>query len=61
MKLYAMQGVSATRDFIIFDEDGIVVAYFEGKGANTMPTICKDVVGKNVNEFCEGLLDAVMA
>lgn len=50
LKMFAMGNVSASRDYIIFNMDGIVVGYFEGK-KNDMPTICHDMEGKRVEEF----------
>ena len=40
LKMYALGNVSASRDFIVFSEEGIVVGYYEGK-KNDMPTICR--------------------
>ena len=48
--MYALGNVSASRDFIVFSEEGIVVGYYEGK-KNDMPTICRDMEGKRVEEF----------
>lgn len=50
LKMYALGNVSASRDFIVFSEEGIVVGYYEGK-KNDMPTICRDMEGKRVEEF----------
>lgn len=50
LKMYALGNVSASRDYIVFSEDGIVVGYYEGK-KNDMPTICHDMEGKRVEEF----------
>lgn len=50
LKMFALNNVSASRDYIVFNENGIVTDYFEGK-KNDMPTICKDMVGKKVEEF----------
>ena len=50
LKMFALGNVSASRDYIVFNENGIVTDYFEGK-KNDMPTICKDMVGKRVEEF----------
>lgn len=50
LKMFALGNVSASRDFIVFSEDGIVVGYYEGK-KNDMPTICRDMEGKRVEEF----------
>jgi hypothetical protein len=50
LKLFAMGNVSASRDYVIFNTDGICEGYFEGK-KNDMPTICNDMVGKRAEEF----------
>ena len=60
MKMWALNGnVSASRDFVVFDEDGIILAYYEGK-KNDMPKIRKEMEGKNINEFFEGALEMVI-
>lgn len=59
LKMFAMGGVSASRDYVVFNaENGEIVGYFEGK-KNDMPTICHDMEGKNISEICEGLLEAL--
>ena len=61
LKLFGMnnRNVSATRDFVVFDsETGEIVFYCEGK-KNDFPNICRDMEGKNIDDFCEGLLDAM--
>ena len=50
LKLFAMNNVSATRDYVVFDSDGICKGYFEGK-KNDIPTICNDMVGKPYTDF----------
>lgn len=50
LKLFAMNNVSATRDYVVFNADGICEGYFEGK-KNDMPTICNDMVGKKAEDF----------
>ena len=51
LKLFALQGnVSASRDYVIFNNEGICEGYFEGK-KNDMPTICHDMEGKKAEEF----------
>ena len=50
LKMYAMGNVSPSRDYIVFNMDGIVVGYYEGK-KNDLPTICHDMEGKRVEEF----------
>ena len=50
LKMFAMGNVSPILDFIVFNEEGVVVGYYEGK-ENDMPTICHDMEGKRVEEF----------
>lgn len=50
LKMYAMGNVSPSRDYIIFNMDGVVVGYYEGK-KNDLPTICRDMEGKKVEDF----------
>ena len=50
LKLFAMNNVSATRDYVVFNADGICEGYFEGK-KNDMPTICNDMIGKEAEDF----------
>ena len=50
LKMFAMGNVSSSRDYIVFNEEGVVVGYYEGK-KNDMPTICHDMEGKRVEEF----------
>lgn len=50
LKMFALGNVSASRDYIVFNADGVVVGYYEGK-KNDMPTICHDMEGKRVEEF----------
>lgn len=60
LKLYGMQGnVSASRDYVVFcAEDGIIKFYCEGR-KNDFPNICIDMEGMNIEEICEGLLEAL--
>jgi hypothetical protein len=61
LKLWGLQGnVPKSCDYIVFDEDGIILAYYKGQGKN-MPDVKKEFEGKHVNEFFEGLLEAVKA
>lgn len=62
LKLFALQGnVSATRDYVVFNgRTGEIVFYCEGK-KNDSPTICKDIEGKNIDDLCAGLRDALAA
>ena len=58
LKMYAMGNVSASRDYVVFGSDGIIVGYYEGK-KNDMPTICHDMEGKHIDEIAQGLLEAL--
>lgn len=61
LKMFAMNNVSATRDYVVFNaENGEIVGYYEGK-KNDMPTICRDMEGKNIEEICKGLLESLNA
>lgn len=62
LKMYALQGnVSSSRDYVVFNgRTGEISFYCEGK-KNDMPTICKDMEGKNIDDLCAGLLDALNA
>jgi hypothetical protein len=50
LKLFAMGNVSATRDYVIFNKEGICEGYFEGK-KNDTPNICHDMEGKKAEDF----------
>ena len=50
LKLFAMNNVSATRDYVVFNADGICEGYFEGK-KNDLPNICHDMEGKRAEDF----------
>lgn len=50
LKMYGLNNTSATRDYVVFGEDGLVKAYMEGK-KNDMPTICKDMEGMEVEKL----------
>ena len=61
LKLFGMnnRNVSASRDFVVFDsETGEIAFYCEGK-KDDFPTICRDMEGKNIDELCEGLREAL--
>lgn len=61
LKLFGMndRNVSSTRDYIVFSSTtGEIVFYCEGK-KNDFPTICKNMEGKNINDLCAGLLEAM--
>ena len=50
LKMFAMNNVSSSRDYIVFNSDEIVTGYYEGK-KNDLPNICTDMVGNHVEEF----------
>ena len=60
LTMFALQGnVSATRDYVVFNaETGEISFYCEGK-KNDSPTICPDMKGKNIDELCAGLREAL--
>ncbi len=61
LKMWGLQGnVPKSCDYVVFDEDGIILAYYKGKGRE-MPDICKNMEGIHIDELCEGLLEAVKA
>ena len=58
---WALTGnIKASEDFVVFDEDGTINFYCEGK-KDDMPNVCKDMEGKHIDTLCEGLLEAVKA
>ena len=61
LSMYALQGnVSATRDYVVFNgTTGEIKFYCEGK-KNDSPTICRDMEGKNIDELCAGLREAIV-
>lgn len=60
LKMYGLNNTSPSRDYLIFDGDtGIVEFYCEGK-KDDFPTICEDMIGKDVDDFCKGLYNAIM-
>lgn len=60
LKLWGLQGnVPKSCDYIVFDEDGIILAYYKGKGKD-MPDVKKEFEGKHVDEFFEGLLEYIV-
>lgn len=61
LKMFAMNNVSATRDYVVFNaENGEIVGYYEGK-KNDMPKICRDMEGMNIEDICKGLLEGLNA
>lgn len=65
LQLWGLQNtVAKTKDTIIFDEDGLVIIYYEGTG--DFPKVTKYGEGTtegvhHIDEFCKGLLEAVKA
>ena len=58
MRLWALQNTTKSKDTIIFDEDGIVLYYFEGTGDFPEVTdYTKENDYHHIDEFCEGLLE----
>lgn len=60
LKMYGLQGnVSATRDYLVINgTTGEIIFYCEGR-KNDMPKRCGGMEGKNINEICAGLLEAL--
>lgn len=56
--MFAMNNVSSSRDYIVFNSDGIVTGYYEGK-KNDLPNICTDMVGKHIEEFGFSMKDLI--
>lgn len=50
LKMGAMNGVSASRDYIVLGKDHLCYGYFEGT-KDGFPHICKDMVGKKDTDF----------
>lgn len=50
LKMFAMGNVSPSRDYIVFNMDGVVVGYYEGKKGD-LSTICRDMEGRKVEDF----------
>lgn len=50
LKIVGLNNTKSTQDYIVFNEVGIVTAYYEGK-KNDLPNICNDCVGKSVLDF----------
>jgi hypothetical protein len=50
LKAAGLNGVSASRDYIVLGQDGFCYGYYEGtKGG--FPNICKDMIGKRDVDF----------
>ena len=58
LKMYAMNNVSPSRDYIVFNSNGIVTGYYEGK-KNDLPNICTDMNGKRIEEFGFSMKDLI--
>ena len=58
LKMAGLNTTKANQDFVVFDTTGEIKAYMEGKKGD-MPTICRDMEGRNIEELCEGLLEAL--
>lgn len=60
MSFYALQHCTKTRDFVIFDENGKIAKYYEGRGNGDCPLQWKEIEGKHIDNLCKGLLEAVV-
>ena len=59
LKMYALNNTSPTRDFVVFNgTTGEISFYCEGK-KNDFPTMCRDMEGKNIDDLCASLRDAL--
>ena len=58
LSLWALQNTTKTKDVIIFDEDGIIESYYEGT-AEGFPKVLKECKGEHLDQYCEGLLEAI--
>lgn len=56
LNLWALQNTTKTKDTIIFDEDGIIDAYYEGTADFPKAERGK---GEKIDKYCKGLLEAV--
>ena len=56
LTMYGLNNTTKTRDFVVFDSNGIIVKYLEG---GDFPTPCKDMEGMHIDKLCKGLLEAV--
>lgn len=56
LKWWGLTNTTKTKDTIVFDkETGEIAAYYEGTG--DFPKIYED--GGNIEDYCEGLLEAI--
>lgn len=60
LQLVALQKTTPTRDCVIFDEDGEIVYYVEGK-KDGFPQAQDDMLGMHIDKLCPGLLEALKA
>ena len=51
LKIVALNNTKSSQDCIIFNDNGIVTAYFKGNKKDK-PTMCEDMLGKSIEEFC---------
>ena len=60
LKMFGLNGnVSSTRDYVVFSsKTGEITFYCEGN-KNNFPTIYRDMEGRNIEEICAGLLEAL--
>lgn len=58
LKMAGLNITKSSQDYVVFDTTGEIKSYFEGK-RNDMPNICNDMVGRNIEELCEGLLESL--
>ena len=56
LQLWALQNTTKTKDTIIFDEDGLVLMYVEGREG--FPKVTKGG-NEHIDKYCKGLLEAV--
>ena len=55
--MWALHNTTKAKDTIIFDENGIVAVYYEGTG--DFPKAIKGDGVDHIDNYCEGLLEAV--
>lgn len=60
LQLVALQKTTSTRDTVIFDEDGKITYYVEGK-KDGFPQAQDDMLGMHIDQLCPGILDALKA
>ena len=54
------KGLKSTEDYVVFDStNGEIKFYCEGTKNNNLPTICKDMNGKNIDDLCPELRSAL--